>query len=149
MVISKLMRIRLKHGCGESQTNTSLFLNLVAMCPTKRKSGSVFCMLHHAKLICSSDSLFFREVDILKLLFLAINYPAHFFDKILHKFLRLSSSHSQENENSNKCETCFFKFRIIGTASKQSTKSLSELIYHEIGLKLGVVYDTFNTNRYF
>ena len=33
----------------------------------------------HAKLICSSDLLFFREVDILKLLILANNYPAHFF----------------------------------------------------------------------
>ena len=65
-------------------------------------------MLHHAKLICSSDPLFFKEVEILKSLFLANNYPSQFFDKILHKLLALSFHHTQENENSDECETCFF-----------------------------------------
>ena len=82
-----------------------------------------------AKIICSSDLLFFREVEILKSSFLANNYPAHFLDKILRKFLTLSSHHTQENENSNECETCFFKVSYIGPASKQFTKSLSELVY--------------------
>ena len=93
-------------------TNTGLFLNFAAICPIKWKSGLVFCMLHRAKLICSSDSLFFKEVEILTSLFLSNNYPSQFFDKILHKFLALSSHHTQENENSDECETCFLKFRI-------------------------------------
>ena len=94
-------------------------------------------MLHRAKLICSNDSLFFRGVDILKSLFLANKYPANFFDKILRKFLTLSSYHIEENENSGECETCFF------------TKSLFELVYREFGLKLRIVYDTFKINRCF
>ena len=45
----------------------------------------------------------------------------------------------------------FLKFRIciIRPASKQFTKSLSELVYRELGLKLRVVYDPFKINRYF
>ena len=94
-------------------TNTGLFLNFAAICPIKWKSGLVFCMLHRAKLICSSDWLFFKEVEILKSLFLSNNYPPQFFDKILCKFLALSSHHTQENENSDECETCFFKVPYI------------------------------------
>ena len=37
----------------------------------------------------------------------------------------------------------------IGPALKQFTKSLSEIVYREFGLKLRVVYDTFKINRYF
>ena len=130
-------------------TNTGLFLNFAATCPIKWKSGLVLCMLHRARLICSSDSLFFREVEILKSLCSANNYPTQFFDKILLKFLVLSSHRTQENENSDECETCFFRVSYIGPASKQCTKSLSELAYREFGLKLRVVYDTFKINRYF
>ena len=127
----------------------NLFLNFAAICPIIWKSGLVYCMLHHAKLICSSDSLFFKEVEILKLLFLANNYLTQFFDKILNKFLALSSHHTQENENSDECKTCFFEVSYIGSASNQFTKSPSELVYHEFGLKLRVVYNTFKINRYF
>ena len=44
---------------------------------------------------------------------------------------------------------CFFKVPYIGSASKQFTKSLSELVYREFGLKFRVVYDTFKINSYF
>ena len=43
----------------------------------------------------------------------------------------------------------FFKVPHIGPASKQFTKSLSELVYWEFGWKLRVVYNTFKINRYF
>ena len=81
--------------------------------------------------------------------FSANNYSTQFFDKILRKFLTLSSHHTQENENSDECKTCFFKVPYVGPASKQFTKSLSELVDGEFGLKLRVVYDTFKINRYF
>ena len=149
MLISKLVRILFDTWVWRKPTNTGLFLNFAAICPIKWKSGLVFCMLHRAKLICSSDWLFFKEVEILKSLFLSNNYPPQFFDKILCKFLALSSHHTQRNENSDECETCFFKVPYIGSASKQFTKSLFELVYREFGLKLKVVYDTFKINRYF
>ena len=139
MLISKLVRILLIHGSAESQlirVYSLILLVKVAYCTIKWKSGLVFCMLHCAKLICSSDSLFFTEVNILKSLFLANHYPAHFFDKILRKFFTLSSHHTQKNKNTDKCETCFFKVRYIGPAIKQFTKRVSELLYREFGLKL-------------
>ena len=58
-------------------TNTGLFLNFAAMCPIKWKSNLVFCMLHRAKLICSSDLLFFREVNILKSLYSLLTITPH------------------------------------------------------------------------
>ena len=58
--------------------------------------------------------------------------------QILYAF-KVSSYHSQENENRDECETCFFKVLYVGPASKQFTKSLSELVYWEFGLKLRVV----------
>ena len=66
----------------------------------------------------------------------------------MHKFRTLSSSDTQ-NENSDECKTCFFKGSYIGPASKQLTKSLSELVYCEFGLKLKVVYATFKINCLF
>ena len=108
----------------------------------------LYAPLCQVTVIHSSDSLFFREIDILKSLLLANNYPIQFFDKIPHKFLTLSSHHTHGNENSNECKTCFFKVPYIGSASKQCTKSLSELVYREFGLKLRVVYDTFKIKHY-
>ena len=92
--------------------NTGLFLNFAAICPIKWKPDLVFCMLHRAKLICSSDLLFFREVEILKSLFLANNYPTQFFDKILRKFLALSSHHTQKMKTAMNVRLAFLKFRI-------------------------------------
>jgi len=67
----------------------------------------IICMLHRAKMICSSDSLFFREVINLKSLFITNNYPANFSDKILRKFLHSFSTQSQQDDdntdNSDKC----------------------------------------------
>ena len=113
-------------------TNTGLFLNFAAICPIKWKSGLVFCMLHRAKLICSSDWLFFKEVEILNRYFYLTITPHSSLIKILCKFLALSSHHTQENENSDECETCFFKVPYIGSASKQFTKSLFELVYRDL-----------------
>ena len=47
-------------------TNTNLFLNFNAMCPTKWKSGLIFCLLNRAKSICSSNFLFDNEVKLRK-----------------------------------------------------------------------------------
>ena len=92
-------------------------------------------MIHCTKWICCSDSLFLREVDIFKLLFVANNYNAHFFGKILRKFFTLSSPDTEEYENSDECETCFFKASYIGPASKLFTKILSEFVYCAFVLK--------------
>ena len=73
MLMSKLLRrILLIHGFKLKPTNNDmgLFFNFVAY-NMSQSLVSFFVptgMLHCAKLICCSDSLFFKEVDILKLL---------------------------------------------------------------------------------
>ena len=49
--------------------STGLFLNFDAICPLKWKSGLIMCMLHGSKMICSSDDIFFAEVNKLRSLF--------------------------------------------------------------------------------
>ena len=130
-------------------TNTGLFLNFAAICPIKWKSGLVFCMLHRAKLICSSDWLFFKEVEILKSLFLSNNYLHSSLIKYCANFLRFHPIILKKTKTAMNARLAFFKVPYIGSASKQFTKSLFELVYREFGLKLKVVYDTFKINRYF
>ena len=40
------------------------------MCPTKWKSGLIFCLFNHAKCICLSNFSFDNEVKLLKSVFL-------------------------------------------------------------------------------
>ena len=60
-------------------TNTKLFLNFNAMCPTKWKSDLIFCLLNRPKRICSSNFSFDNEVKLLKSVFLNNHYPNCFF----------------------------------------------------------------------
>ena len=68
-------------------THTGLFLNFCAVCPKAWKEGLLLCLLHRAKAVCSSVKLFKTEVDNLRQLFMKNNYPIHFFNKILERFL--------------------------------------------------------------
>ena len=63
---------------------------------TKWKSGLILCFLNRAKLICSNISLFEQEIEKLKTMLKANDYPGRFFDKILQQFLK-----SDKNQSSN------------------------------------------------
>ena len=95
-------------------TNTGSFLNFAAIYPIKWRSGLVFCMLHRAKLICSCDWLFFKEVEILKSLFLSNNYPPQFLHKILRKFLAIRHHPIilKKTKTAINARLAFLKFRI-------------------------------------
>ena len=77
-------------------THTNLLLNFNAFCPLKWKSGLILCFLNRAKLICSNISLFEQEIEKLKTMFKANDYPGRFFDKILQQCLK-----SDKNQSSN------------------------------------------------
>ena len=77
-------------------THTNLLLNFNAFCPLKWKSGLILRFLNRAKLICSNISLFEQEIEKLKTMFKANDYPGRFFDKILQQFLK-----SDKNQSSN------------------------------------------------
>ena len=126
MLISKLVSENtVDRWVWRKPTNTGLFLNFAAICPIKWKSGLVFCMLHCARLICSSDLLFCKEVKILKSLFLANNYRSlmkycasflHFHHSSLMKycanFLHFHPIVLQKMKTAMNARLAFLKFRI-------------------------------------
>ena len=69
--------------------------------------------------------------------------------KYCANFLRFHPIILKKTKTSDGMRDLLFKVPYIGSASKQFTKSLFELVYREFGLKLKVVYDTFKINRYF
>ena len=65
------------------------------MCPTKWKSGLLFCLLNRAKRICSCNFSFDNEVKLLKSVFLNNGYSNWFFDKVLeHFYVRINDQHN-------------------------------------------------------
>ena len=68
------------------------------------------CVLYRAKLISSSDSLFFREVDILKSLFSAHNYPHISLIKYSINFLRFHAIILKKMKTAMNVRGGFLKF---------------------------------------
>ena len=100
-------------------TNTNLFLNFNAMCPNKYKFGLIFCLLNHAKRICSSNFLFDDDVKLLKSVFLNNGYPNWFFENVLKQFLCLNQRSAQYNDKTY--ENCII-IMYIGKDSHCFTK---------------------------
>ena len=123
-------------------TNTGLFLNFDSTCATKWKTALILCMLHRAKLICSSERFFHTEVNKLRSLFLANNYTTRFFN-VLRRFLSSNRSDSydmrtavDDDKKAPKCEKLFVKVPYVGVESKRFVNRLSELIYRKIWCKV-------------
>ena len=68
-------------------THTGLFLNYHALAPMAWKKGLIMCLLHRAKMICSSPLILSSEIKNLKKMFMNNCYPAHFFDEIVENFM--------------------------------------------------------------
>ena len=77
-------------------------------------------MLHRAKMICSNDILFLKEVNQLRSLFLVNNYTSRFFDKVFKKSVAKDHSlpnHFSSDENDTDFELCFVKTPYVGIHS--------------------------------
>ena len=104
-------------------------------------------MLHHAKMICSNDNLFFVKVKKLRSLFLANNYTNNFFNKILKQFLDSFSCVTINCDDES--DKHFVKVPYIGAASKRFIKQLSELVKCKFGVEICAIYTTYEVGRYF
>ena len=82
-------------------TNTGVVLNYSAMAPSMWKQGLIKCLLHRAKLICSSQLLFSNEIDKLRSMFLKNGYPLYFFEKTLKSFLERYNMNVSNNNLSD------------------------------------------------
>ena len=100
-------------------TKTGLLLNFIAFCPQKWKSDLILCLLHRAKLICSSKMLFNREINNLRKMFCLNGYPYWFFIKVLNKFVSNITV-----DRSTDCCTYYLTIPYFGIDSKRFFESL-------------------------
>ena len=100
-------------------------LNFSAACPKFWKTGLISCLLHRAKIICSSQTVFNTEVTKLKRHFFANHYPAWFFDTVPTNFKNHNNKISDESSVEVERLPLFLPY--FGQASIQFAKSLKRL----------------------
>ena len=133
-------------------THTNLLLNFNAFCPLKWKSGLILCFLNRAKLICSNISLFEQEIEKLKTMFKANDYPGRFFDKILQQFLK---SDKNQSSNSTQPSQSAYEYPIslpyLGKASQRFVNQFSKTINKQLhqDVKINPIFKSFKINSYF
>ena len=78
-------------------------------------------MLYRAKMICSNNTLFLKEVNQLRSLFLVNDYTSRFFVKVLKKFMakdHFLPNHFSSDEKDTDFDMCFVKIPHVGIHSK-------------------------------
>ena len=134
-------------------THTNVFLNYHAVAPSAWKKGLVFCLLHRAKLICSSVSLFWEEVDKLRVMFSRNGYSYTFFDGVVERFLNPPSKSNESNtDDEDSCDSVpvsILKVPFYGKASLNFARDIVKLIKQNFNVEIRVVYTTYKVGRYF
>ena len=125
-------------------SNTGLLLNFNAFCPKIWKKGLISCLLNRAKITCSTDYLFQKEVTYLKNLFYSNGYPIHFFNKILCQFQKEKTDSKTEKEFIN-----LFIIPYLGKISKEFSLQIQSLIKKRFDIKVTIVYKTTKVQEYF
>ena len=124
--------------------NTGLLLHFNAFCPKVWKKGLILCLLNRAKITCSMDYLFQKEVAYLKNLFYNTGYPIPFLNKILCQF--------QNEKTDNKTGKEFINLFIIpylGKISKEFDLQIQSLIKKRFDTKITIIYKTTKVQEYF
>ena len=125
-------------------SDTRLLLNFNAFCPKISKKGLLLCPFNRAKITCSTDYLFQKEVAYLKNIFYSNGYPIPLFNKILCQF--------QNEKTDNKTEKEFINLFIIpylGKISKEFSLQIQSLIKKRFDTKITIVYKTTKVQEYF
>ena len=137
-------------------THTGLFLNYHALAPMAWKKGLIMCLLHRDKLICSSPLILSSEISNLKKMFIDNCYPAHFFDKIVEKFMAwdtasTSSSVDTTTSSSNDDTLPYIILTVpfYGRCSEIFAKKLSSIIQSKFDVEVRISYCTFKVKSYF
>ena len=125
-------------------SNTGLLLNFNAFCPNIWKKGLILCLLNRAKIICSTDYLFQKEVAYLKNVFYSNGYPISFFNKVLCQFQNEKTDSKTEKEFIN-----LFVIPYLGKISKEFGLQIQSLIKKRFDIKITIVYKTTKVQEYF
>ena len=153
MFVCKIDEDHLETNVFRKETHSGVFLNYQAIAPTAWKRGLIFCLLHRARMICSSMSLFFEEVDKLRHMFTRNGYSHRFFDAVCDKFQKPKPlddvSELLESEESERIPFCLFKVPFYGRSSRGFAKEFKTLVETRFEVDLRVVYTTRKVGSYF
>ena len=130
-------------------THTGVFLNYTALAPSAWKKGVILCLLHRAKMICSTVSNFNDEVNALRKMFISNSYPVSFFDNVLKSFNDKRSSSSNSDTSEEEISTIIFNVPYLGKCSRTFSSCISKLISSKFNVKIRTVYSTYKVKSYF
>ena len=102
------------------------------------------CLLNRAKITCSTDYLFQKEVAYLKNHFYNNGYPIPFFNKILCQFQKDNTDSKTEKEF-----IILFIIPYLGKISKEFALQIQSLIEKRFDIKITIVYKTTKVQEYF
>lgn len=132
------------------KTHTGVFMNFNAIVPTKWKFGLILCLLNTAKVVCTSDSLFWEEISKLRKMFFLNNYPKFFFDKALKRFLEKQNSATVNTSmESNESSGITFSIPFIGEASHKFSKQIVNLIKTTYNIEVLPVFTSTKVGDFF
>ena len=134
-------------------THTGVLISFLAVAPMVWKKGMLLCLLHRAKMICSSVTMFNSEVVKLKEMFIANAYPEKFIDNIINVFYR-NCNLAPERNNMSLCDEEQLPFVLLrvpyfGKCSVRFSRNLTKIICNKFNVNVRVVYSTFKLKSYF
>ena len=133
-------------------THTGVFLNFLAVAPLAWKKGLILCLLHRAKMICSSTAMFYSEVSNLREMFIANTYPVKFTDNVINVFYRKSEASNETDPSvSDEDQPPYILLRVpyFGKCSVKFARNLTKIICNNFNVQVRVVYSTFKVKSYF
>ena len=123
------------------------------------KKGLIMCLLHRAKMICSSPLILSSEIKNLKKMFMNNCYPAHFFDKIVENFMARNNNSGStlssidtlltSNCGDDDLPCVILNVPFYGRCSEIFAKKLTSIIQSRFDVKVKVIYCTFKVKSYF
>ena len=128
------------------------------MVPVQWKSGLILCLLHSAKVICSSQILFELEVNKIKKMFMNNGYPLSFFSKTLDKFrskmstketVPTVSGQEVEQVSKEKKWKLVLKIPFVGQASYKLQNQMISLLKSALDVDVRPVFTSFKISNYF
>ena len=129
-------------------TNTNLLLNFCAFCPSKWKSDLILCLLHRARIICSSNSLFLQEVAKLRKIFFSNGYSIQYFNEAFSLF-QCKDKKKLNNSTLDSISSYFIKLPYVKKHSQRFYKQLFRLVFCKFNVKISPVYCTFKVGNIF
>ena len=132
-------------------TNTNVIMNFHDIAPKSWKMGLVYCFLNRAYNVCSSSSLFQKEVRLLQSVFLQNSYTVSFFKKVYDNFMKKKNAvaNSVTEEVDEGQRRVIVKLPYFGKCSILFARNFCSLMEGTFDLKMRACYTSVKLQRFF